>query len=145
MSAKLPFPPNTPPFEWPVRVYYEDTDAAGLVYYANYLRFCERARTEWLRARGISQTELALREQRAFVVIALEARYRQPARLDDALVIKTTVSHWRGASLTFLQQIIRGDLCLFEAKVRVACIDTVQHAPCPFPPAFRALLAPPSP
>ncbi len=75
------------PFVWQARVYWEDTDAGGIVYYANYLRFLERARTEWLRARGISQLALASDPGVVFSVVALEARYRRPARLDDLLSI----------------------------------------------------------
>ena len=124
-----------------VRVYYEDTDAAGVVYYANYLRFCERARTEWLRAQGFSQQALMVGQGIAFVVRRVEASYFLPARLDDELEVLTDVVAWRGASLTFVQRVERGGVRLFEAAVQIACLDLASQRPIPLPAAVRACLA----
>jgi acyl-CoA thioester hydrolase len=114
------------PFVWQVRVYWEDTDAGGIVYYANYLRFLERARTEWLRARGVSQLALARDPGVLFSVVALEAQYRRPARLDDLLSISCEPAREGGASIVFAQRIWRepndAEL-LLSASVRVACLD----------------------
>ncbi len=117
-------------FRWPARVYWEDTDGGGIVYYANYLRFLERARTEWLRARGYSQRELARDSGIVFAVVSLDVEYRAPARLDDELEI-TCEPHAAGAaSLRFRQRIYRRapvpgmpPELLLEAGVRVACVD----------------------
>ncbi len=114
------------PFSWAARVYWEDTDGGAIVYYANYLRFLERARTEWLRALGHSQRALAAEPGILFSVVSLSVEYRAPARLDDELEISCTPQREGGASLRFLQQIHRhGDApqLLLEAQVRVACID----------------------
>jgi acyl-CoA thioester hydrolase len=113
-------------FVWQARVYWEDTDAGGIVYYANYLKFLERARSEWLRARGLSQRALALDPGVVFSVVALAAQYLQPARLDDVLAIGCEPALNGGASLSFVQNIWR-DGCegqlLLRASVRVACLD----------------------
>jgi acyl-CoA thioester hydrolase len=112
-------------FVWPVRVYYEDTDSGGVVYYANYLKFMERARTEWLRARGFEQDAL-LREQRLlFAVRSLSVDYHRPARFNDLLGGREPVVEARGASLTFEQTVEREPSAevLVCARVRVACID----------------------
>ena len=109
-----------------VRVYYEDTDAAGIVYYANWLRFLERGRTEFLRALGITQSSLMRHEAaewRAFAVRRLEIEYLGPARLDDALVIETSVEEARGASVLMKQRAVCDGMRLVEARVRVACLD----------------------
>jgi len=113
-------------FVWQALVYWEDTDAGGIVYYANYLKFLERARSEWLRSRGISQRALASDPGVVFSVVALEVQYRRPARLEDLLVIDCEPRREGGASLTFRQSIWRdsreGELLLC-ATVRVACLD----------------------
>jgi acyl-CoA thioester hydrolase len=127
-------------FEWPVRVYYEDTDTAGVVYYANYLRFCERARTEWLRAVGVQQQKLLDEGTFGFVVTAVEARYRRPARLDDELRVVSFISAARRASLTFCQNIYRADELLFEAQISVACIHPPTQRPIALPDSLRASL-----
>jgi acyl-CoA thioester hydrolase len=114
------------PFVWQARVYWEDTDAGGIVYYANYLRFLERARTEWLRARGVSQLALASDPGVVFSVVALEAQYRRPARLDDLLSISCEPEWEGGASIVFAQRIWREPAdseLLLTASVRVACLD----------------------
>ena len=99
--------PAQPSFVLPVRVYYEDTDAAGVVYYANYLRFCERARTEWLRALGFEQQAMMTSAGTGFVVRSVQADYLAPARLDDALEVVTRIATLRRASLLFDQAIRR--------------------------------------
>ncbi len=119
-------------FHWSARVYWEDTDAGGVVYYANYLRFLERARTEWLRARGHAQTELAANPGVLFAVAEVNIRYHRPARLDDLLVISCEPAAERGVTVVFAQQIHRdsaaGEL-LAEASVRVACVDARDFRP----------------
>jgi acyl-CoA thioester hydrolase len=127
------------PFTWLARVYWEDTDAGGIVYYANYLRFLERSRSEWLRSRGISQGSLAEDPGIIFSVVSIEARYRRPARLDDVLAISCEPAREGGASLAFGQRIWRGDHAgelLFEATVRVACLDAASLKPRRLPPVI---------
>jgi len=112
-------------FVWPIRVYYEDTDSGGVVYYANYLKFMERARTEWLRARGFEQDALLRDWRLLFAVRSLSVDYRRPARLDDRLEVISQMARVGAASLTFAQFIQRTDSAeaLCEARVKVACID----------------------
>jgi acyl-CoA thioester hydrolase len=123
-------------FVWPVRTYWEDTDAGGIVYYANYFKFMERARTEWLRALGIEQTPLKQEQGLIFVVVDVEAHYRTPARYGAVLQVSCSVHERTRASLTFAQQIHRdrrdGEL-LLEGKVRVACLDAESYRPRPLP------------
>lgn len=112
-------------FVWPVRVYYEDTDSGGVVYYANYLKFMERARTEWLRARGFEQ-DVLLRDRRVlFAVRTLSMDYHRPARFNDLLEVVSRIVEVGGASLTFAQSIRRANSTevLCGARVKVACID----------------------
>jgi acyl-CoA thioester hydrolase len=112
-------------FSWAVRVYWEDTDGGGIVYYANYLRFLERARTEWLRSLGHSQQELARTPGILFAVAGLSVEYRRPARLDDELLITCQPHGERATAMRFSQRILRaprGEL-LVEAQVRVVCLD----------------------
>jgi acyl-CoA thioester hydrolase len=110
-------------FSWPARVYWEDTDAGGVVYYANYLKFMERARTEWLRTKGFSQGELAASLGVLFTVVDLQLAYRKAARLDDALTITCVPQAEGRATLRFVQQVKRADEVLAEGSVRVACVD----------------------
>jgi acyl-CoA thioester hydrolase len=120
-------------FAWPARVYWEDTDGGGIVYYANYLRFLERARTEWLRSLGHSQERLLREAGIVFTVVSLTIGYRAPARLDDELRITCEPRSDGAASLEFAQRIYRdpgapaagteGGQLLTEASVRVACVD----------------------
>jgi len=115
-------------FLWPARVYWEDTDGGGIVYYANYLRFLERARTEWLRQLGHSQQRLASEEGILFTVVSLEIEYRVPARLDDELEISCEPRPQGPASLRFAQCVYRRAPgaereLLAQACVRVACVD----------------------
>ncbi|MDY0329594.1 MAG: tol-pal system-associated acyl-CoA thioesterase [Thiomonas sp.] len=115
-------------FHWPVRVYWEDTDAGGIVYHANYLKFFERARTEWLRSLGLEQSELAAQAGLAFVVAEMHLRYSAPAKLDDALQVRLRLQDIGSASLTVAQQAWRCDergalaALLCEATVRVGCV-----------------------
>ncbi len=141
----VPTPAEDPNrFILPIRVYYEDTDAAGVVYYANYLRFCERARTEWLRALGFEQQVLMQDRGIAFVVRTVVADYRLPARLDDALDVVSQVVELRGASLVFAQNILRSKELIFESRVTVACLDVRRQRPCALPEALRNRLQHPN-
>ena len=127
-------------FTWDVRVYYEDTDAGGIVYYANYLKFFERARTEWLRRLGVDQHTL-LREQNAmFVVKNVSAEYHAPAKLDDALKLTLSVVKIGKASVLFLQQAWCDGRLLNTAHVKIACVDAALR-PCPIPVAVAASMA----
>lgn len=116
----------------PVRVYYEDTDTAGIVYYANYLRFLERGRTECLREMGHSQHRL-MQEGVAFAVRSVSAEYLRPAKLDDLLMVETTIESLGRAQLVFAQRIRRDEELLLDAKIRVACIDPVRGKPMAMP------------
>jgi acyl-CoA thioester hydrolase len=125
-------------FSWPARVYWEDTDGGGIVYYANYLRFLERARTEWLRSLGYSQQALARDPGIVFAVISLSVEYRKPARLDDELVITCEPNPEGAVTLRFAQRIYRDEIgmaavsrrgLLLEADVRVACVDAATLRP----------------
>ena len=125
---------------WPVRVYYEDTDAAGVVYYANYLRFCERARTEWLRALDIQQKKLFSEQAIAFVVTHVDAKYLKGAELDDELVVLSSINSIGAASIAFEQEIRRAGSLLFSAKIKVACVDWKQHRAVRLPDDLRKLI-----
>jgi acyl-CoA thioester hydrolase len=126
-------------FYWPVRVYYEDTDASRVVYHAAYVKYFERARTEWLRAQGFSQHALHDELGVVFTVANLEVDFVRPARLDDELHVAVTVEQVRGASLTFRQELFRKDETarpLARARVRVGCVDAATFRPCALPKAF---------
>jgi len=110
-------------YSWPVRVYYEDTDAGGVVFYANYLKFFERARTEMLRAMGFEQDQLIADEGIIFVVRSVQVDYLSPARFNEQLQVSAKVSQVKKASLTFEQQVKRGDEVLCEGIIRIACLD----------------------
>jgi acyl-CoA thioester hydrolase len=128
-------------FIWPVRVYYEDTDAGGVVYYANYLKFFERARTEMLRAMGYEQDELIANEGIIFVVRFVQADYLRSARFNEQLQVSAKVSLAKKASLTFEQVITRGDEVLCKGSVRIACLDAQTMRPKAIPETlFRAIL-----
>lgn len=118
---------------WPIRVYYEDTDAGGIVFYANYLKYFERARTEWLRACGVDQTTLDRQDGLIFVVRRTALDYRAPARLDDALTITSRVERLGRASVDFLQQAWRGDSLLATGSIRVACVQRDGLVPAALP------------
>lgn len=132
------------PFLWPARVYWEDTDGGAIVYYANYLRYLERARTEWLRAHGHSQGLLAREPGILFTVVSLQVDYRAPARLDDELQISCHPQAEGRASLRFLQSIRRTGTTpqlLLEASVRVACLDAHSLRPKRLPDFLINLLS----
>ncbi|HAV35564.1 MAG TPA: tol-pal system-associated acyl-CoA thioesterase [Massilia sp.] len=116
-------------FTWPVRVYYEDTDAGGIVFYANYLKFFERARTEWLRAAGINQQELIATDNAGFVVKSATIDYHAPARLDDELRLTLVIEKLGRASVQFAQKAYKGDTLLVEASVKVGCVDLATVRP----------------
>lgn len=127
-------------FVWPVRVYYEDTDLGGIVYHANYLKFMERGRTEWLRALGFDQSRLKSELNMIFVVRSLQVDYEKPALFDDKLEIVTRVAAQRRASLVFHQTIQRAEperVVLIEAQVKVACLDSETLKPRPIPDQIR--------
>ena len=123
-----------PPFSWPVRVYWEDTDAGGVVYYANYLKFLERARTEWLSALGLEQDRLVEEAGVVFVVRRVEADYLRPARFNDRLTVRCELSDLSRVSLTMAQRVTRGEDVLLEAVVKVACVDRAAFRPARIPP-----------
>lgn len=119
-----------------IRVYYEDTDAAGIVYYANYLRFMERGRTELLRTLGHDQSAL-MQAGIAFAVRSAGVEFLKPARLDDLLQVETAVAALGRAQVTFAQRIWRDTQLLLDAKIRVACIDPARGRPIPMPHAIH--------
>lgn len=123
-------------FDWPVRVYYEDTDAGGVVYHSQYLNFMERARTEWLRHLGYEQTTLRDELQIVIVVHSLEIQFKKPARFNDSLVVSMAVSELGRSSIQFAQKILRGEELLIEAQVRVACVGTQTFKPTAIPKAI---------
>ena len=135
-------PPASEDFRFPIRVYYEDTDAGGVVYYANYLKFFERARTEWLRALGVEQHALARETDCIFIVRGIETQYRRPASLDDLLTVRSRVSRLGKASIDFLQFCERGDELLATGKVQVGCVDRATLRPRALPPGLMDALAP---
>jgi acyl-CoA thioester hydrolase len=108
---------------WPIRVYYEDTDLAGVVYYANYLRFLERARTEWARERGVDQGRMRDEEGLVFAVRRVEADYLSPARFDDLLEVRTAVEGTTGARVVLGQEVWRGEHRLLSARVTLVAMD----------------------
>jgi acyl-CoA thioester hydrolase len=124
-------------FSFPVRVYYEDTDTAGVVYYAGYLRFLERGRTEWLRALGVEQFRLAQEAGIVFAVRSLNIEYLKPARLDDVLAVLTELTLAGRAQVTLKQRIERDGETLVEATVRIACLNTKTMKPAALPAALR--------
>ncbi|GFM82040.1 tol-pal system-associated acyl-CoA thioesterase [Pseudomonas cichorii] len=133
---------GAPSFAHRCRVYYEDTDAGGIVYYVNYLKFMERARTEQLRALGFAQSELA-KEDLLFVVHSSEARYHKPARLDDELLVSAEVIELNRVSLRFKQQVrLAADATLLcEGQFLVACVRADSLKPRAIPEALRAAFA----
>jgi acyl-CoA thioester hydrolase len=127
-------------FNWKLRVYFEDTDAGGIVYYANFLKFFERCRTEWLRALGIEQTRLAEQERLQFVVAQIAIDYLRPARLDDELAVTARIGQRGRSYLVFEQQALRATELLARAKVKIACVDTKRLVPARLPAELTAAL-----
>ena len=124
-------------FSWPTRVYYEDTDAGGVVYYANYLKFLERARTEWLRARGFEQSALVRERGVVFVVHDVHIRYLRPAVFDDSLLVTVSV-HATGRSwIEFVQTVERGNEILTRAQVKIVCVNQLSFKPVEIPEIIR--------
>jgi acyl-CoA thioester hydrolase len=123
-------------FTWPVRIYYEDTDVSGVVYHANYLRYFERGRTEWLRAQGLSQETLRLQHGVAFTVANLQIDFLKPARLDELLDVTIEVTSRKRASLIFGQTLRypgSDGAVLARATARVGCVDVMNFRPCMLP------------
>ena len=110
-------------FSWPIRVYWEDTDEGGIVFYANYLKFFERARTEWLRSLGIGQQQLKASTGGMFVVAQTSVRYLRPARLDDELMVTASLQQSGRASMTIEQQVLLKDTLLCEGSIRIGWVD----------------------
>jgi acyl-CoA thioester hydrolase len=125
-------------FTWTIRVYYEDTDAGGIVFYANYLKYFERARTEWLRALGVNQQELIEQHGAMFVVKNVSIDYHAPAKLDDVLTLSLSIEKLGRASVQFTQQASRGPVPLASARVKVGCVDRTALKPRPLPDAVAA-------
>lgn len=130
------------PFAWPVRVYWEDTDAGGVVYHAQYLAFMERARSEWLRGLGLQQDAMKRDVDLVFVVRAMDVDFRAPARLDDQLSVSVHLLECRGASLMLAQRIERDGALLVGASVRIAALRASSFRPCPLPDALSSKLKP---
>ena len=130
MTAAPLMPQPNRAFVWPVRVYWEDTDAGGIVYYANYLKFMERARTEWLRALGCDQAHMRARHRLQFVVARANVEFRRPARFDDRLDVDVRVLALRRASVELAQHVrSAGRELLCHAEIRVGCVDIETFRP----------------
>ena len=129
----------TSPHTFPLRVYYEDTDLAGIVYYANYLKFIERARSEWVRGLGIDQALLRAQQGIVFAVRRVEADYLRPAVFDDVLSVQTVLADHSGARLVLDQAVLRGAQTLFTARVTLVCLTAAGTAT-RFPTALRTAL-----
>lgn len=127
-------------FSLPVRIYWEDTDAGGVVYHARYVAFLERARSDWMRANGHGQAALQA-ENLVFAVRAMTLDFLKPARLDDLVEVTCTLAQCRRASLVFRQEILRDGERLLAATVRIASLDAAGFRPAPIPPALHARLA----
>jgi acyl-CoA thioester hydrolase len=122
-----------PNFSIHCRVYWEDTDAGGVVYYANYLKFMERCRTDWLRALRIDQLRLRAERQLQFAVVNVEVDFLRPAVLNDEIVVTAELARLSGATISFKQTIMRGGAQLIDARTRVACLDSGSLKPRPIP------------
>lgn len=131
-------------FTWNIRIYYEDTDTGGVVFYANYLKFFERARTEWLRAAGIGQQLLSESHRVMFVVKSTAVDYHAPAKLDDELKLSVVVERLGRASVQFIQEAWRVDGAkrelLASGRIKVGCVDTQAFRPSPIPDDVLALI-----
>jgi acyl-CoA thioester hydrolase len=132
-----------PCFIWPVRVYYEDTDSGGVVYYANYLKFMERARTEWLRSLGFEQDQLLQQDGIIFAVRQVDVGYHHPARFNDALDVSASLSRKGRASLTFYQEVVRVEdaQLLCKGEIKIACVDMKTMRPIPIPEKILSEIA----
>jgi len=126
---------QTPQFRWPLRIYYEDTDAGGMVYHSNYLKYFERARTEWLRQSGVNQQEMIRQHQVMFVMKSAWVDYHLPAKLDDELIVTTEIEKSGRASMVFAQEAWRNDQCLVSGRFKIGCVHAETVRPCAIPPA----------
>ena len=124
-------------FSLPVRVYFEDTDSGGVVYHSNYLKFMERARTEWLRSIGIDQRHLKQDHQIMFVVHRIDIQFKLPARFNDDLIVKNELKDIGSSKIEFRQMIYRNDEMLIDASVDIACIDSEKFKPVRIPPTIK--------
>lgn len=131
-----------PRFSWPTRIYWEDTDAGGVVYHARYVAFMERARTEWMRALGFGQERTRTDHGMVFAVRAMTMDFLKPARLDDALEVTATLVQCKRASMVFDQRVCRGDETLLTAQVRIAALDASTFKPRGMDDALLAALKP---
>jgi acyl-CoA thioester hydrolase len=129
-------------FVWPARVYYEDTDAGGVVFHARYVHFLERARTEWLRSLGFEQSNLTLREKVVFAVSKLALDFRRPAYLDDLLSVGVELADTGRASLMMRQTITRGEDAILTAEVKLVCVDSERFRPTSIPEPIARAFAP---
>lgn len=136
----MPIEITTPPHQLQIRVYYEDTDAGGIVFYANYLKFFERARTEWLRQLGVNQSEMALTEQQLFVVRQSNIEYFKPAKLDNLIDIRSRITHIGGASIHFSQEAWHNDICLCQSDIIVVCVNATTMRAAKINPSLRSIL-----
>jgi acyl-CoA thioester hydrolase len=124
-------------FSWPTRVYYEDTDAGGVVYHSQYLNFLERARTEWLRHLGFDHNHLRDEFKLVFVVHSMQIQFKKPAKLDDLLTISSELIKIGRSSFEFLQKISVNQQTLIEAQIKLACVDTITFKPIGIPEQIR--------
>lgn len=124
-------------FRWPIRIYYENTDAGGVVYHSEYLKFYERARTEWLRNLGFEQPELLSREGVLFVVRSMQIKYLQPARFNELLEVSSRLVELGRSRLVFEQELVRGSEVLNQATVEVVCVSGVTFRPTMLPTSIR--------
>ena len=124
-------------FSLPIRIYFEDTDSGGVVYHSNYLKFMERARTEWLRSIGIDQRHLKQDHQIMFVVHRIDIQYKLPARFNDDLIVKSELKDIGSSKIEFRQMIYRNDEMLIDANVDIACIDSEKFKPVRIPPTIK--------
>ena len=124
-------------FSLPIRIYFEDTDSGGVVYHSNYLKFMERARTEWLRSIGIDQRHLKQDHQIMFVVHRIDIQYKFPARFNDDLIVKSELKNIGSSKIEFRQMIYRNDEMLIDASVDIACIDSEKFKPVRIPPTIK--------
>jgi acyl-CoA thioester hydrolase len=129
-------------FAWPIRVYWEDTDAGGVVYYANYLKFLERARTEWLSSLGLEQDRLGEEQGVVFVVRRVEADYIRPARFNERLMVVSVLTELGRASLVMQQEVRREGDVLLSARVQVACVERASFRPARIPQNVVQRIAP---
>ncbi len=135
-----PLKTDQPPFMWRVRVYWEDTDAGGVVYHASYVRFFERARTEWLRSLGTNQARMHEEQGVVFVVYAMDLRFLRPAKMDDELDVSVALYRQRAAGMDLRQGLTRvaDAVRIAEAQVKVACVDASNFQPVRIPPGLFA-------